>query len=125
MKIKTLLVGLFCLLLVGCDSSGIATVRPEIDVEIINQSSRDLENARALFGEHVCAWGWVVKAATKGFGFYPHPITEETELHWDEEGKHRTEKVDLRNIYPPGKSGRLTFIVYDGRIEVSFREKTS
>jgi hypothetical protein len=122
MKLDALFAGLLYLLLVGCSSNGLAIVKPEVDVEIINRSSRDLENAKAQFGDHACEWGWVIKTATKGYGFYPHPITAEAELHWDEEGKHRVQKLDLRKIYLPGRSGRLTFMVYDDRVEVNFRE---
>ena len=125
MNPNSFLVGLFCLLLGGCGGSGIAARKLEVDVEIINQSSRDLKNAKARFGDYACEWGWVIKTATKGFGFYPHPITAETELDWDEEGMHRVERIDLRKIYPSGKSGRLTFTVYDGRVEVSFRENVN
>lgn len=44
---------------------------------------------------------------------------------WDEPGGHRVEKLDLRKIYPPGKSGRLTFTVHDDRVEAIFREKSA
>jgi hypothetical protein len=94
-----------------------------MEVEIVNQSSRDLQNTKARFGDYAFEWGSVVKGGTKGFGFYPHPITAQTELHWDEAGGHRMEKIDLSKIYPPGKSGRLTFTVFDGRVEATFREK--
>jgi len=124
MKLSAMFVGLLCLLLVGCGSGVLAAVKPEVDVEIVNKSSHDLENAKARFGDHACDWGWVIKTATKGYGFYPHPITARAELHWDESGGHRVEKLDLSKIYLPGKSGRLTFTVYDGRVEVTFREKS-
>lgn len=123
MKLYSLISGILPLFFASCGSSGLTMMKPEIDVEIVNKSSRDLENAKARFGDHTCGWGWVIKSATKGYGFYPHPITAETGLSWDEPGGHRVEKLDLRKIYPPGKSGRLTFTVYDGRAEVSFREK--
>lgn len=115
---------LICVLLTACGGSGLGVVKPTVDVEIINRSSRDLENATARFGQHACGWGWVIRNATKGYGFYPHPITAEAKLHWDQEGKHRVETLDLGNIYPAGKSGRLTFTVYDDRVEVSFRERS-
>lgn len=89
---------------------------------MVNQSARDLENAEARFGDHVCKWGSVVKTASKSYMYYPHPITAQMELHWDAAG-HRVEKIDLSKIYPRGKSGRLTFTVYDDRVEVNFREK--
>ena len=124
MKLNALLIALFCVLLVACGSHGLAAMKPEVDVEIINQSTHVLGNALARFGAHACEWGNVGKTSTAGFGFYPHPITAETELHWDEDGKHRVEKIALGKTYPPGKSGRLTFTVYDGRVEVSFRLKS-
>ncbi len=124
MKLDVLLIGCFCVLLAACSGRGLAAMKPEVDVEIVNQSSHSLENAKARFGDYACEWGWVAKSGTKGFGFYPHPITAETVLHWDEEGKHRVEKIDLLKIYPRGKSGRLTFTVYDGRVEARFREKS-
>jgi hypothetical protein len=95
-----------------------------MEVEIDNQSSRALENTQARFGDNVCKWGHVGKKYSASYMFYPHPITAKTELHWDENGKHRVEKLDLSNIYSAGKSGRLTFTVYDGHVEVSFREKS-
>ncbi len=121
MKLTHVLFGLFCILLAGCGTNRLAAMKPDVDVEIINHSSHKLENAQARFGEYVCEWGWVVKRA--GYGFYPHPITAQTELSWDEDGKHRVEKFDLSKIYKPGKAGRLTFTVYDGRAEVGFREE--
>lgn len=124
MKLNSLLVGLYCLLLVACGSHGIAIMKPEVDVVIVNRSARLLENAEARFGEYACGWGLVVPGATKGFGFYPHPITAETELHWYVGGIHRVEKIKLSKIFPKGKSGRLTFAVYDDRVEVSFRDKS-
>lgn len=124
MKLNLLLAGLLCCLLAACGSSGLAAMKSEVDVEIINRSSRDLQDAFARFGDNDCKWGYVGRTFTAGYGFYPHPITAQTELQWDEEGKHRMEKLDLSKIYPAGKSGRLTFTVYDGRVEVSFREKS-
>lgn len=117
------LLGWLCLLLAACSSSGFVIVRPKVEVEIINQSSRDMKNAHATFGEYVCIWGSVIKSTSKGYMYYPHLITAESELHWDEDGKHRMEKLDLRKVYQRGKSGRLSFTVYDGRVEVSFVER--
>jgi hypothetical protein len=123
MKFVCVLRWFICTLLAACGSHGVAAVKPEVDVEITNKSSHDLENAKARFGDYTCEWGWVIKTATKGYGFYPHPITAQAELHWDESGTHHVEKLDLSKIYPKGKSGRLTFTVYDGRVEASFHEK--
>ncbi len=123
MKSKCGLLGLFCVLLTGCGSSGLVAVSPRMEVEIVNQSSRDLENTGARFGSQVCEWGWVVRAATKSYLFYPHPITPQAELQWDEAGKHRVTALDLSKVYVPGKSGRLTFTVRDDGVVVSFRER--
>ena len=122
MKTEHLLPWLLCVFLTACGTTGLASVL-KMEVDIVNQSSRDLQEARVRFGNFDCKWGWVVKTATKSYLFYPHPITAQTELHWDDEGKHRMEKIDLTKIYPSGKSGRLTFTVFDGRVEATFREK--
>ncbi len=98
---------------------------PKMEVEIDNQSSRDLQNAVARFGKYDCEWGYVGKTFSKSYLFYPYPITPKAELHWEENGKHRVEKLDLSQICPPGKSGRLTFTVRDRGVEVSFRESSS
>jgi hypothetical protein len=112
-----------CLVLAACNGSGVMGGLPEMEVEVVNYSSRDLLNAYARFGEYRCGWGIVGNSFSKSYLFFPHPITPDAELHWDEDGRHRMEKIDLRKIYPPGKSGRLTFTVHDGRVEVGFREK--
>jgi hypothetical protein len=123
MKLNALL-GFFCLLLGACSGNGLAAVKPSVDVEIVNQSARDLQNAGARFGEHACEWGFVGKTFTKIYLFYPHPITAHAELQWDEPSGRRVEKLDLSKIYSRGKSGRLTFTVHDDRVEVNFREKS-
>ena len=64
MKLNALL-GFFCLLLGACSGNGFAAVKPDVDVEIVNQSARDLQNAGARFGEHACEWGFVGKTFTK------------------------------------------------------------
>ena len=125
MKPTHLLPWLLCALLTACGSSGLATVQPKLEIELINQSSHALENTQARFGNNTCKWGHVGKTFSASYMFLPYPITAETELHWDEEGKHRVEKLDLRKVYSPGKSGRLTFTVYDERVEVSFRENVN
>jgi len=122
MKLNTLFF-VFCILLTACGGSGVTAVKPEIDVEIINQSSRLLENALARFGDYTCEWGYVGKTFSKSYLYYPHPITVQTELSWSEEGKPRVEKLDLKAIYSSGKSGRLTFTVHDDHVETSFVEK--
>jgi hypothetical protein len=124
MKIEHFMPWLLCVLLTACGSTGLASV-PKIEVEIVNQSSFGLENAEARFGDYACKWGRVGKTFSAIYMSFPHPITEQTKLRWKENGKRREEKLDLRKIYPSGKSGRLTFTVYDGHVEVSFRETSS
>ena len=119
---RNTLIGLFCLLLGACSGIGLAAVKPVIEVEIVNQSSRDLQNAEARFGEHACKWGFVGMKFTKSYLFYPHRITGQATLQWDGPAGVRVEKLDLSKIYAPGKSGRLTFTVHDKRVEVSFVE---
>jgi len=123
MKLLGLLSGFVFVFLYGCNGSGSSVIKTDIEVEIFNQSTIDMENAHVVFGKYICKWGWVSKSTSKGYMFYPHPITADAELHWDEVSGHRMEKIDLRKIYLPGKSGRLTFTVYDDRVEVAFREK--
>jgi hypothetical protein len=111
----------FC---IGVGSCAQVSNLPQLELEVSNSGSRSVQNTFAKFGDNLCSWGWVSAGATKSYLHFPHPITPDAEMHWDEEGKHRVEKLDLRKIYPPGKSGRLTFTVHDDRVEVTFREKT-
>lgn len=96
-------------------------MRPEVDVSVENKSSRDIENVRARFGDFACSWGNVGRTFKAIYGQYPHPITVDTELHWNVGGEQKVQKFDLRKIYPQGKSGRLSFTIYDDRADVSFR----
>lgn len=122
--IANFLLGLLCIFLGACTGSGAIAMKPSVDVEFVNRSTRDLRNAAVHFGEHVCEWGFVGKTNTKAYLFYPHPITAKADLHWDEEGKHRVEHLDLSKTYPPGGSGRLTFTVHDGRVEATFTPRS-
>ena len=124
MKLNNLCAGLLCLLLVGCGNSGLVAGTTDVDVEIVNRSSHNLENTQVRFAGKVCAWGRLMKTATAIYLFFPNPITPQAEVEWDEPTGHRAEKLDLRKIYPLGKSGRLTFTVFDGRVDVGFRERT-
>jgi hypothetical protein len=125
MSLFRLTLGFLCVQLASCGSSPLTLTKPEIDVEVINQYSRDLENTTARFGPQNCEWGSVGKTFAKIHLFYPHPITPEAELSWDEPGGHRVEKIDLRKFYSAGKSGRLTFTVFDDRVDVSFRDRSA
>jgi hypothetical protein len=124
MKSINLLTCLLCMLLSACGSRSLIASDATLDVDIVNRSSQRLQNAEVHFGEHRCRWGVVGKTFTAAYMFYPHPITAKAELHWDEEGKHRVEQLDLSKTYRPGSSGRLIFTVHDGRVEVSFIEKS-
>jgi len=123
MKLNALL-GIYCLLLGSCSGGGLSVLKPAVDVEIVNQSTRDLQNAGVRFGEHTCEWGVVGQKMTKIYMLYPHPIPTHAELQWEEPKGRRVEKLDLSNVYRRGESGRLTFNVYDDRVEVSFRAET-
>ena len=120
MKTLTSVIILSALVLYGCTA---VTGVPPVDVEIINRSSHDLANVRALFGDYACEWGTVGKTFTAVYLFYPHPITADTELRWDEQGSPRVEKIDLRQVYRRGQAGKITFTVLDGRAEVAFRKE--
>ncbi len=95
-------------------------VRSAVDVLIINKSGKTLHNVQAVFGAHTCRWGVVVEEGTAGVMLYPHPITSDVDFQWTEAGKDHKRSIDLRGIYPPGTSGRLTFICYEGRTTVEF-----
>lgn len=94
---------------------------PRMDVTIVNRSSNLLENALARFGEYNCGFGYVIVSGSKGWVGFSHPITARAQLQWDENGHHHVERVGLEKIYPPGAEGRLTFTVYDGRVEAAFQ----
>jgi len=120
MKLDALMVGFFCVLLAACGSSGLLAMKPAVEVEVINQSSHDLRNTEARFEDHGCKWGAVVRNTSASYMYCPYPITAQLELHWDVATGHRAEKLDLGKIYPRGKSGRLTFTVYNDRVEANF-----
>lgn len=121
-KMKTLAILILITTAVLCGCTAIAG-RPAVEVEITNQSSHDLANAQANFGDYACKWGIVGKTFSAIYLFYPHPITADTELHWDEAGSHRVEKIDLRQVYRRREAGRLTFSVLDSGVEVTFQKK--
>jgi hypothetical protein len=122
MKIRILQIVL-CAFLAGLTACSTMSAEPKIDVAIENKSSKDVDNTRARFGQYECSWGFLSVDAKAINGQYPHPITAETELHWDMAGQQKEQKFDLSKVYPKGKSGRLTFTVFDDRAEVAFREE--
>jgi hypothetical protein len=118
----SLLSGVLCAFLLTNVSCQVMATRAVVDVSIENKSDRDIHNARARFGDFACSWGIVSSGAKKIYGNYPHPINVDAELHWEVDGQHKVQKLDLRRIYTRGKSGRLSFTIHDDRAEVSFRE---
>lgn len=122
---RLLLAGVVCAFLFTNVSCQAIAMRAHVDISIENKSSLDIQNARARFGNFACTWGLVSRGAKKIYGDYPHPITGETVLHWEFNGQPKAQNFDLQKIYPRGKSGRLSFIIYDDRAEVSFRESPS
>ena len=104
-------------------ATGLALFRPKADVEIINKSSRNLSNAYVKFGDKVCKWGSVIVGASKGYLLFPHPITADAELHWSVDENQISKTIDLRAIYSGRQSGCLTFIVFDGRVDVTFKKE--
>lgn len=111
-----------CLLLLA-PACGMMGLRPEVDVLIRNKSDRKLTETRVRFGDYVCDWGVVVKDGNKGFILYPNPITPDVDFLWSQGEKEHKIKVDLRGIYPPRASGRLTFVFYGDRVVAEFEKR--
>jgi len=111
-----------CLLLLvaACGAIGL---RPDVDILVLNKSGRKITEARITFGDYVCKWGVVVKDGDVGFVSYPHPITPDVDFLWNEAEKEHKLKVDLRGIYPPRASGRLTFVFYGDRVVAEFEKR--
>lgn len=110
-------------LLVGCGTGTLFS--RQVDIGIVNESSKDFITAVLRFGPNDCNLSPVAKTASKVFLFFPDPVTPEAELRCTTPTGPRVEKIDLRKIYPGGKSGRLTFTVFDDRVEVTFLERSS
>jgi hypothetical protein len=112
-------------LVLGCHTSGCHALfgGPPIEVEIYNFSSEDLLEARAYFGEAICGWGIVVTQVSASHMSFSQPITDDAVLTWrDSKGLHR-EQVNLRSVFQRGVRGRLSFRVYNDRIDVRFFPK--
>ena len=117
----TLIWPLLMLALFGCSIAGI--VHPRIDIEFENQSSNDMENTSVHFGKFECRVGALARTALAGYGDFPHPITANTEVHWDVRGTHHMEKLDLDKIFEKGKGGTLMFTITDQGVKVDFNRK--
>lgn len=122
MKHFSVIAGSLFILFVGCTNVP-AVTKPTIEIEVANFSTDDLENTEVHFDENLCKLGTVVKNTSASFMNYPDPIGTHAELCWDAVGSHQIKKIDLRNIYHQGASGVLTFAVYEGRVEVTFRKR--
>jgi hypothetical protein len=121
MKILAIVTMLAALVFTGCTTM---FGSPSVDVEIINHSSHDFENAKAVFGSFECKWGWVIRTTTAVYAFYPHPITAGAVLSWSEKERGpQSVSLDLRDIYPQGAAGRLTFTASDSGVKASFLKK--
>ncbi len=115
MKLKTLVVvilAIFCAFGCGTHDSDAFCV-----VGIQNSSSHRLENAFIHFGKRECRWGVVGIGATATIVDYPYEITPQALLSWDENGRTRTETVDLTQLYRAASSGRLIFRVRDDGVD--------
>jgi len=113
------ILALFFVPLAAC---GMALRRPAVELMIVNNSVYVLKEARVYLGGNVCGWGTVIPGGTKGYLHYPHPITPDAEMRWEGDGGPHIRKIDLKKIYPKGKSGQLVFVVFEKHIEVKFIE---
>jgi hypothetical protein len=99
--------------------------RPEVEVELYNRSATEMRDARVFFGGFACDWGNLGPTFSKSYLAFPHPITAEARLEWQEQGRLRSERLDLRGVYAIGQSGCLTFTVAAGRVTVAFKPRPS
>lgn len=114
----------FLITLLVCCGCAAVSVRPEVDVEVVNLSSRDLSKTEVQFGHHVCSWGTAVRTAAAIYLFYPHPITSTATVRWwEKDHGQMLETLNLRETYPNGAAGRLTFTISDEGVTASFRKK--
>lgn len=123
MKLIIRLCGALALLLSCACHGSLLLGRPEVEVEVRNQSTAELRNVRVVFGDHVCAWGHVGPTFTKSYLAYPHPITADAVFEWEEQGRRRSERLDLRNVQVPHQAGRLTFTVSSSGVSVAFKPR--
>ena len=115
MTLQSLFFGLVALFVAGCGHSS----RRGVDLEVVNRSTRLLQNVQANFGTSVCDWGVVGNNATKGYMAYTGSIGSGAELKWEVDGRLVAKNVSLVGRYRPGVTERLTFLIYDDRVEVA------
>lgn len=114
---------LLALVFIPLAACGMVLRKPAVEMVIVNKSDNVLEESCAYLGTNVCEWGVVIPSTSAGYMHYPHPITLEVELRWEGKDGAQVRKLDLKKIYPTGKSGQLIFTVFDDRVEVKFIEK--
>ena len=110
----------FGIALIGCTTHGLAALRPDVDVAILNRTSKPLEKAAVHFGKNYCAWGWVAVGGNAVYLLYPYPITENASLEWIHGDLKKSRQIDLKGIYPKGKNGRINFVVEDSTVTAVF-----
>jgi len=103
-------------MLVGCK-------KPWVNIVTENNSASSVEDVRIRFGEFTYSSGNIRKDMSASYVDYSHPITEETEVHWNVENVHKQQNVSLRGIYKKGSSGTLTFTISDKTVEARFKEE--
>lgn len=118
MKVTPLWALLVLGFLIGC--AGAAPGAVSTEVEVVNESAWNAREARVSFGAHECPWGVVSRGKSKSYLFFPHPITAEAVVAWDDDrGTHR-HRVDLTKVYQK-KPGRLTFALRDNEVAARFK----
>jgi hypothetical protein len=123
MKTLIRLCGALALLLSFACHGSLLGARPEVEVEVRNQSALELRNVRVVFGDFVCAWGQVGPTFSKSYLAFPHPITADARFEWEEQGRRRSQPFDLRPVYVDHQAGRLTFTVSGNGVSVAFKPK--
>lgn len=96
---------------------------PPIEVELFNFSSEDIREAEAQFGEALCSWGYVSSRVSASHMSFSAPITDEAVLTWRGSKGRRSERVNVKAVFQPGVRGRLSFRLYDDRVDVRFFPK--
>lgn len=121
---KTILLT-FVVLLLGLQFAGCRSVfgGPPIEVELFNFSSEDIREAEARFGEAICSWGYVSSRVSASHMSFSQPITDEAVLTWRGSRGPRSERVNVKAVFQRGVRGRLSFRLYDNRIDVRFFPK--
>lgn len=115
----------FLVLALGLQFAGCRSLfgGPPIEVELFNFSSEDIQEAEAHFGESICGWGHVSSRVSASHMSFSQPITDEAVLTWRDSKGRRSERVNVKAVLQRGVCGRLSFRLYDNRIDVRFFPK--